>query len=263
MLKIKYFLIDGDGVLRPTDGTIPWQHYLGLRQIYKYVNMADRGKFPKIGICTGREYGSAESILFDIGIPNSWSIIESGVFLFNRATKQVLENNELTPEKKEAFQEISQKRIPLILAKYPNDLFLYPGNQICVAIEVQEKSHLSIDQAYQEISSEIADLVKANLATIHRSSLAVDISPVNVDKASGVRFLCQVEEIDPATILGIGDSPGDFPMFKEVGQIGCPLNATLQCKEEVRKRDGIISEKKYAAGVADILQRVTGVRATI
>ena len=258
MFSVKGFLIDGDGVLRPTDGKIPWEHYLGLRQIYKYVKMADRGKFPKIGICTGREYGSAESILFDIGIPNWWSIIESGVFLLNRATKTLLENKELTPEKKEAFREITQKRIPPILAKYQDDLFLYPGNQICVAIELQEGSRLTIDQAFEEISAKIDDLSKAKLVRIHRSSLAVDISPFNVDKASGVKFLCEIEGILPIELFGIGDSPGDFPMFETVGHTGCPANATLECQNKV----DLVSEKRYAAGVADILYRVTGVRAT-
>jgi len=256
MFSIKGFLIDGDGVLRPTDGEIPWEHYLGLRRVYKYVKMADQGKFPKIGICTGREYGSAESILFDIGIPNWWSIIESGVFMFNRRTKQVLEHKALTEEKKEAFREISRNRIPPILAKYQNDLMLYPGNQICIAIELQKGAALTIEQAYEEIAMEVEDLVKEGLVTIHRSTLAVDISPSDIDKASGVRFLCEIEGIDPADLFGIGDSPGDFPMLDTVGHTGCPSNATPECKERVE----IISNKPYAAGVADILYRVTGVR---
>jgi len=258
--EIRGFLIDRDGVLTVTDGKIPWQHELGRRRVYNYVQMGNRGKFPKIGICTGREYGSTESTLFDIGIPNWWSIIESGVFLFNRWTKQVRENPALTQEVKEVFQEISQLRIPRILSRYPNDLFLYPGNQICVAIELKEGANFTIEQAYEEILEEVRDLVKGKLVTIHPSSIAVDLSPANIDKASGVRFLCETEGIDPADLFGIGDSPGDFPLFAAVGHIGCPANATFKCKEEVTRRGGIISNKPYAAGVADILYRVTGVR---
>lgn len=260
MFSIKGFLIDRDGVLTITDGVIPWKHDLGRRQVYKYVKMSNQNRFPKIGICTGREYGSVESTLFDIGLPNWWSIIESGVFLFNRYTKQLLENPALTKEAKEAFQEISQRRIPPILAQYPNDLFLYPGNQICVAIELTESSQITIEQASQMIEEQVKDLIQAQLVTIHHSSIAVDLSPANIDKASGVKFLCEVEGIEAEELFGIGDSPGDFPMFSAVGQIGCPANATSKCKEVVAQRGGIISNKPYAAGVADILYQVTGVR---
>lgn len=262
MFSIEGFLIDRDGVLTITDGEIPWEHELGRRRLYKYVKMSNQGKFPKIGICTGREYGSAESALFDIGIPNWWSIIESGTFLFNRSTKQLLENPALTKEVKEAFLEISQQRIPSILAQYPDDFFLYPGNQICVAIELKEKAVLTIKQAYELIRNQVEDLIQADLITVHSSSIAVDISPANIDKASGIRFLCEIEKIDPGDLFGIGDSPGDFPMFETVGQIGCPGNATDECKEKVTEKGGIISKKPYAAGVADILYRVTGVKAT-
>lgn len=258
--KIRGFLIDRDGVLTVTDGKIPWMHELGRRRLYRYVQMANRGSFPKIGICTGREYGSAESTLFDLGLPDWWSIIESGVFLFNRRRKQLLENPALTPEVKEAFREISQKRIPAILARYPNDLFLYPGNQICLAIELRDGATLTIKQAYEIIAAEVRDLKEANLVRIHPSSLAVDLSPATIDKASGVMFLCEITGIDPASLFGIGDSPGDFPLFRVVGHIGCPSNADPKCKEEVAKREGIISDKPYAAGAADILYRVTGVR---
>ena len=260
MFPVRGFLIDRDGVLTVTDGQIPWEHELGRRRLYRYVQMSNRGKFPKIGICTGREYGSAESTLFDIGIPDWWSIIESGVFLFNRATKQVKENPALTPEIKQAFQEIAQKRMPPILARYPDDLFLYPGNRICVAIELQKKTTLTIEQARELIVSQIKDLEKAGLVTIHCSNIAVDLSPADIDKATGVKYLCELEDIDPTELVGIGDSAGDLPLFKAVGRIGCPADATLECKEEVAKRKGIISDKQYAAGAADILYRVTGVR---
>lgn len=260
MSAIKGFLIDRDGVLTITNGEFSWENTLGRYRLAKYVDLANRNKFPKIGICTGREYGSAETILFDIGLPDWWSIIESGVFLFNRRSKKILENPELTKEIKEAFDEISRKRIPPIFKKHENDLFLYPGNQICIAIELQEKAKFTIEQAYREIFSQIQDIVEEGLATIHHSSIAVDISPAKIDKESGVKFLCQVEEIDSNQIFAIGDSPGDFPMFRAAGQIGCPSNATSECKEMVKKRKGIISEKPYAAGVIDILYRATGVR---
>ena len=223
--KVEGFLIDRDGVLTVTDGEIPPAHYSGLGEVSKYVGMASKGKFPKIAICTGREWGSAESAYFDIGRPEGWSgIIESGVFVADFAAKRILKNPVLTQEIEEAFQEISLSRIPPVLSRYPReDLFLYPGNQVCVAIERRPESKVIIEQLAQDVRQQLNDLIDEKIVTVHASSIAVDISPAAIDKYLGVLFFCELTGIKPEGLFGIGDSLGDEPMFKAVGQIGCPI----------------------------------------
>lgn len=262
MFSIKGFLIDRDGVLTVTDGEIPLQHLLGLEQVSKYVSIANTGNFPQIAICTGREWGSAESAYFDIGRPQGWSgIIESGVFVVDFAAKKIRKNPALTKEVEEAFQEISRSRIPQVLAQYPKEaLFLYPGNQICIAIERRLKSRVTIEQLAQDVRQQLKDLINEKIVAVHASSIAVDISPAAIDKYSGVFFFCELTGINPGDLFGIGDSLGDEPMFKAVGRIGCPSGANDPCKGLVKERGGIISAFPYAAGVADIIYQVTGVR---
>lgn len=259
---IKCFLVDRDGVLTVTEEEIPPEHFSGLYQVSGYVSMGNKGGFPKIAICTGREWGSAESAWFDIGRPEGWSgIIESGVFAVDFGAKRIKKNPALTKEVMEVFREISLSRIPYVLNQYPqDDLFLYPGNQVCVAIERRPNAEINLDRLAENIKEQLKDLVKEKLVTIHASSIAVDISPAMIDKHSGALFFCELTGIKPENLFGIGDSLGDEPMFKAVGQIGCPSNAKESCKELVTERNGIISDFPYAKGVSDIIYQATGVR---
>lgn len=251
--QIKALLIDVDDCMLPTDGQVSLEFFAGLQIVSQYIKRANRGEFPPIGWCTGRDRNYIESFSFSVGLPDSWSIIESGVDLFNPTTKGLEHNPALTPKIEEAFEEISRKRIPQILERYPN-LFPYPGNRIQVTLERQHGSDLSIQDAYETVREELSDLISAGLVIVHHSQIAVDISPAGIDKASGVRFFAEKTGLHPDQILGIGDSRGDFPFLQLVRYVGCPSNASSECKELVKERGGYISPHGYAMGVMDVIR---------
>jgi len=250
--EIKLILIDLDDCLLPTDGKFSSDYFSGLPKVAHYVEKANEGKIPKIGFCTGRDRNYVEAVAFSIGRPNSWSVIESGIALFNPTTKEMVFNPALTPEVKEAFAVIRRERLPQILQKLP-ELFEYPGNIINIALERQYGVDLNIEECYERVRQELSDLEAQGLVIIHHSTIAVDISPQGIDKASGVRFLAEKTGIGFAQMLGIGDSQGDFPMLNLVGQVGCPSNASEECKKLVREKGGYISPYQFAKGVADII----------
>lgn len=251
--KIEAIFIDVDGCLLSTTGDVSSEYYGGLARISRYVKKANQKMFPVIGFCSGRDRNYIEAVSFFTGLPNSWSIIESGIALFNPTTKELIFNPALTKEIRAAFKKISDERIPKILKKYPG-LFLYPGNMICVALERKYGVKLTIEDAYEIARKEIMDPLQDKLLRIRHSDCAVDISPANIDKASGLEFLSKQAGINLKQALGIGDSNGDFPLFEKVGYIGCPANASKECKEFVKKRKGFISPFSYTAGVADVIK---------
>ena len=257
MKKEIEILIDIDGCLLSTNGNVSPDYYIGLNELSHYIKQANQGKFPKIGFCTGRDRNYVEAVAFFTGLPNSWSIIESGIALFNPTTKELVFNPALTTEIQEIFLVISENRIPQVLEKYP-DLFLYPGNMINVALERRYGSTLSIEESYETVQKELNDLLRLEHIVIRHSDIAIDISPSCIDKASGVKFLSQYSGIDLQKTLGIGDTNGDFPMLELVGSVGCPSNASEECKKLVKSRGGYISPYKYASGVADIFQHFFG-----
>jgi len=254
---IKTILIDVDDCLLPTDGRVSFSFFYGLEVFFfECMKKSKNGEFPQIGWCSGRDRNYIEAVSFVFGLPNSWSIIESGIALFNPTTKELILNPELTLEVKEVFAEISQKRIPRILQNCP-DLYLYPGNMIQVTLERQYGSDLLIEEAYETARNELSDLISLGLVTVHHSQIAVDISPAGIDKASGVRFLTEKTGVPLEKTLGIGDSRGDFPMLEIVGHVGCPANASEECKKLINRKGGHIAIHDYVRGVVSVIRYFT------
>jgi len=254
--KIKAILIDVDDNLLPTDGKVSSEFFKGLQRVSQYVKRANEGTFPQIGWCSGRDRNYIEAVSFFAGLPNWWSVIESGIAIFNPTTKEMLLNPALTPEIRKAFKTIRQTQLPKILKKFP-ELFEYPGNMINIALERRYGANLTIGECYAAIKEELKDLESNNQIRIHSSKIAIDISPAGIDKASGVKFLSEHAKIPLVNILGIGDSEGDFPMLKLVGQVGCPSKASNKCKDLILERKGHISPFEYAEGVADVIGHFT------
>lgn len=257
--KVEAILIDVDDCLLPTNGKVSPEFFAGLQEVSQYIKKANEGTFPKIGWCSGRDRNYIEAVSFSLGLPNWWSVIESGVALFNPTTKEIILNPALTPEAKKAFLAIRQKRLPAILKKFP-DLFDYPGNMINIALERRYGTGISIEKCFEAVKEELKDLESQGLVIIHHSTIAIDVSPAGIDKSSGVQFLAKQAEINLNHVLGIGDSRGDFPMLKLVGWVGCPSNASNECKDLVLERKGYISPLEYSRGVADVISHFCQMR---
>src|SRR3989338_3694962 len=239
-MQPKMVVTDVDDCIIPTDGMTSGRFYEGLADFACAVLHANAGAFTPIGLCTGRDRNYVEAIAFVTGLPRFWCVIESGIALFNPYTKEMLLNPALTPKVRTAFEEIRRTRVPRLLESFPQ-LFDYPGNIINIALERRHGVDTPIDVYYQAVRDALQDLEQQGLLVVHHSRIAVDISPVGqdgtpIDKGCGVRFLAHKTGIDLSCMLGIGDSRGDFPTFKAVGMVGCPSNASPECKELVRER---------------------------
>lgn len=254
--RIELILIDIDDCLLPTDGKFHPDYFFGLPRIARRAERANEGEIPPIGFCTGRDRNYVEAVAFSIGRPNSWSVIESGVALFNPTTKELLINPVLTLKVRETFEKIRQERLPQILKKFPG-LFDYPGNMINIALERKYGVELSIEECYLAVKEELNDLENQGLLIVHHSKIAVDISPKDINKASGIKFLAEKTGIEPSEMLGIGDSQGDFSMLEMVGWAGCPDNASTECKHLIQKKGGHVSKAEYVLGIEDVIQHFT------
>lgn len=252
--KITSILIDVDDCILPNNGEVNVAFFVGLQSIAERIQDAP---YP-IAFCTGREYTYTLALANVLGRPNSWSVVESGAFLFNPARRisvqNPLQNPSLTPEIQEAF-ETARARVLALCEKLP--LVFYRGKLINIALELAEGAETTIEDCYLRVQEELRELEEGGFLTINHSSIAVDISPAGIDKASGVRFLSQHTGIDLSQTLGIGDSRGDFPMFELVGQVGCPANASPECKELVLARGGYVAPRPYASGVARVIRHFT------
>jgi 5-amino-6-(5-phospho-D-ribitylamino)uracil phosphatase len=81
------------------------------------------------------------------------------------------------------------------------------------------------------------------------SAVAVDVTPVGIDKGYGVREVCKRASISPSDVLCIGDSLNDVPMLEISGYSACPGNAILQVKGMV----DFVAHSESTLGVLEIL----------
>lgn len=250
-------LIDHDDCLVPTKpGEMSNGFYAGARGVWDRLGkLQEKGVLT--GICTGRDRNYVEACALWLGLRLDWCIIESGIALFRPVTKELLLNPALTPDVRETFVMLRSRWVPEILKRFP-ELFEYPGNQVQLTLELKHGTKTPINEFYQAIKEMLGHLEKQGLIVIHASQIAVDISPVGrdgnpIDKSSGVDLYSEVTGVPPSHILGIGDSGGDLPFLRKVGWIGCPSNATPECKKLVMSKNGYVSPFPHSEGVDDVL----------
>jgi hydroxymethylpyrimidine pyrophosphatase-like HAD family hydrolase len=239
-------LIDVDGCLTLNKGEVPDGYYQGLKEVSCFAK-----RFPT-AFCTGRDRNYVEAVAAFLGWPDFWSVIESGIALFNPSTKDLRINPRLTQAGRMVFEDQVKKAVEGILGKHP-DLFLYPGNMVCIAIERKHGSEARISDIFKEVKRELKELVDKGFVRISHSDVAIDIAPPDINKASGLDFLAEVSGLCPSRMLGIGDSNGDLSFLEKVGFVGCPFNANKECKNLVQAKQGHISQYPYARGVADVI----------
>jgi hydroxymethylpyrimidine pyrophosphatase-like HAD family hydrolase len=86
---------------------------------------------------------------------------------------------------------------------------------------------------------------------VQASVTCVDVTPVGIDKGTGVRWLSSVTRIPLTRMGGIGDSPSDLPFLHLVGLSAAPANAA----PGVRAAVGYVSPHEDGDAVVDILRR--------
>lgn len=262
-IEVKAVLVDIDDCILPTDGEMEKEAEEGLYSGYDafrrtFLELHKKGV--PVGFCTGRDRNYVEAIAFAtrlVRLVTSWSVIESGIVLFNPATKELRLNPALTPAVLKAFKRLHGEMVPRILEKFPQ-LFEYQ-NLVQITFERNYGVRDPIEIFFEAVKAELRGLEDQGLLKVRHSKIAIDISPVGpdripIDKAAGTRFYAATMGVELSQILGIGDSPGDFPMMELVGQVGCPSNAQDACKELVRRRRGHVSLLPYGLGVTDVIR---------
>jgi hypothetical protein len=246
-LKIKLIVADIEGCITPPNrGAISLSDILPIAD-YCQKALSDK-TLPLLVFCTGRQIPYLECVaqLTNAFFPNFPSVAENGAFLYDFARNEVFTNPAVTPEAKELLHEV-RRETEKILQKF--DARKEYGKDVCISLNPPLK--MPVSQFFEEVRKSLAKY--SNVINITHSASAVDITPVGIDKASGVKFLSEKTGIPLENMLGIGDTRGDLPMLKIVGMPTCPANAS----EDVQKIAKFIAQSEGAIGVAEILKHFT------
>lgn len=84
------------------------------------------------------------------------------------------------------------------------------------------------------------------------SDRAVELGPKDCNKASGVRELAALMNVDMENVMACGDYWNDYEM---VSQVGCGV-AVGNAMDELKKVAKYVAESKYAYGVVEAIKKV-------
>lgn len=271
MTMPRYILVDIDDTIistkeipLPADPNEP-DRYLsiskGLPKLSWIIAQANAKQLPPLGFCTGREASYALGVsTFFREKPNYWSIVESGLVLFNPKTEERKYHPAFTDDMRKVFEEINLIRIPRLVQKHPF-LRQYKGKEVNAAVELNDgtASLADCERIIRDSFQDIIDFLEINV-----SSIAVDISPKGIDKGTGVVRLAEVTGIPPSEMLLIDDSMGGKSAAYRVGYLACPANARPDFKELVAAKEkegkGHESPQGFTEGVVESISYFTGVK---
>ena len=261
---VRLFVIDIDGCLRPAGSQNP-DELVPLQRIQRYVEMTfSNPDLPKVCICSGREQNFVQAILQAIGVPETWSVCENGCYLFRlKPSKQIKVIPGIDEKKwqhvREAVDQVRRNDGGEVERGKLHCISIIPPQGISL-VEYYKKVIAGMSSLTQEKIIRVSKTkVDVGSITIVRAATVVDITPKEVDKAAGVRFLSDITGISVLEMVGIGDSGGDLPFLEIVGHAACPANATDEVKDLVGRRTGYVSGRDRADGAVDIIEHYANV----
>ncbi|MCX6759877.1 MAG: HAD hydrolase family protein [Candidatus Nealsonbacteria bacterium] len=256
-MKKPMIFINPEGCLQPEYGNVDDNHFAALAKISNWMRKGFSGVFDGLRLCSGKDRSSVEAIADDLGIVNCWQIIAGGAYFFNPTTRDIRPHPAINRKVERNFRKILKWKVPRILRRYPI-LQYCPGEPTCIVIEKKRGTPANIEKIHTVVIERedlLAGWIRSGSIATTYSYNAIYIIPPMVSTGSAVKFLADdLEEIDLSMSLAIGSSTTDIPLFRCVGRIGCPSNASSQCQEAVKSRRGKVSLQHYAAGVADIIE---------
>jgi hydroxymethylpyrimidine pyrophosphatase-like HAD family hydrolase len=247
------FLIDVEGCLS-TGKKLPIDIGGAMQFIYTYCQLARKGGLPPIGVCTGRPQPYAEAIVQMMGafFPGYPSIVENGCYLYDPVDDVLIPNPAIEGKEgeiKEVKAFLEKEMIGKRLCKAE------PGKELCISLN--PILGMPIEELFNLVNKTLPPKM-SELVFVTHSASAVDITPKGVNKATGLKFFCERTGIDPANLVGIGDTAGDFPLLEVVGYPACPSNSAKVVLDLVTKRKGYAAKKQFTAGVWEIILHFTG-----
>ncbi|GGE26906.1 5-amino-6-(5-phospho-D-ribitylamino)uracil phosphatase YcsE [Pullulanibacillus camelliae] len=106
-------------------------------------------------------------------------------------------------------------------------------------------------QVIQEVMSTIKSW--GNLKVTSSNWNNVEVNPMGVSKASGVRKVCERYTMSMSEVMAIGDSLNDYPLFEEVGLSVAMDNAHEELKQIADKKTASNTEDGVAKAIEQFL----------
>jgi len=219
------FVADAEGCITPPYRTeVDLRKFQRLRGYCEFVKSEAGRQFPPLIVYTGRPQGYVEMLAQSLGMIDSIFdlpfVIENGAALYFPASKRT--RLLITDEQ----QKLIQKTYSQLTEKMDKNEFEPKTHMVTIN---PIPSQQTIDDLQQEVIVILEEIGILDLLTVNSTASAVDITPKNINKLSGLeKALEEYHELRPDrreqgfdSIIGIGDSTSDLCVLQKVGTAYC------------------------------------------
>jgi len=217
---------DAEGCITPPHRTeVDLRRFQRLRAYCEFVKSDEGQEFPPLLIYTGRPQAYVEMLAQTLGmIDNSPLdlpfVIENGAALYFPVSKRI------APLITDQQRRLVEKTRSLLMEQMPQNEF-EPKTYMVTINAIPGKQ--TIDELQQETNRILKNTDFLDSLTITSCASAVDISPKEINKLSGLKAAVKVyHDLRPDkrsrgmdAIVGIADSTSDLCVLKETGKAYC------------------------------------------
>ncbi|MFH5831237.1 HAD-IIB family hydrolase [Halalkalibaculum sp. DA3122] len=221
---IKLFVTDLDGCVSIPFKTPVWECITEIRNLN--IQSLEDSAIPPLSICSGRPYPYVEAVAqwLDVRLP---VVFESGG-MYDLNTNQFDQNGFFDDEALEHVNELKSWMQKTVISRFPSGIMEFS--------KMMDAGFVHPDQeVIEEVLPLITDYVEEHYPEfeVHHTDISVNIILSKNNKRAGIRKLSEKLGIKPEEVAYIGDSNGDIPALKIVGQSYAPVNAKSYVKDVV------------------------------
>lgn len=231
---IKLFITDLDGCVTDPFITPRWNFFSQIRALN--LRSEDDLRIPRLTICTGRPMPYAEAMAQVLGIRLPF-LFESGGGMYDVQKNQLMWTPALTKEREREVNEIKEWARVHLIEKYPSSIpefakftdigVINPDSDIINEITALSREYISANYEHFEV---------------HHTEVSVNIILRQANKGEGIKWICRHLGYELNEVAYIGDSSGDIPGLRIVGQPFAPANAAPKVKQVARVMQGTSTE---------------------
>ncbi|MFA5668060.1 MAG: HAD-IIB family hydrolase [Balneolaceae bacterium] len=214
---IKLFITDLDGCVSHPHISPDWDTISEIRALIEQSKTDST--IPPMTICSGRPLPYVEAVSQWLGMYHPM-VFESGGGIYDMKNNKLMWNASFDDKTERDLEAIKVYLKKNFVEKVPGAISEFAKRTDAGLIH---QSASVIDEMY----AEIVPYIEANYPRfeVHYTDVSINIIAKTTNKGFGIRQLAELLEIELNEIAYIGDTGGDIPGLKIVGQSFAPKNA--------------------------------------
>lgn len=239
---MKLIVLDIDGVFSQGEA-----HPFDLKLLERLAALNRRARsgetVPAVTLNTGRPSAYVEAVMQAI---SGWqpALFESGAGLYFPQSYQFVTSPTLTSEHLAELRRIVERVDRAVVQS--GRAYWQPGKSVCFTLFARPP--LTLADFRDEVKEIVAEIAAEKFVVISARQ-ALNIHPAGIDKGTGLLWLAQAANLNPAEMGGVGDTTADLDFLKLAGWSAAPSNAIPEVKAVVN----FVASSPDTAGLQEIL----------